>query len=313
MKSKTIILSSENNTNKSGRGILTIYSEEDLLKCRLRLYNIEKLNKYCKLGIYHNKQVYSANLIEKNGVYTSSFVGDFNIDKDFYTAIVNTQLNNEVIISGGTYAGHFVNEDDVFSDIETSNTKTDLLKPIVDKEEIINCANNCNNCANCVYKEYFYTNKDSLTKQASSSENIIDNKDNKNNNLQTNSLDLQNTKTNIDNDTNAKNNVTLMQSLSSQFEHTFKTYPQNNELNKLIDNGKFVEIKDENNAYSIGAIYEDEKIKYLCYAVKSNYNTPAPEELGKHYQWLPLDKQDPLTDGYYLVFQDAIDLKIIEL
>jgi len=313
MKSKTIILSSENNTNKSGRGILTIYSEEDLLKCRLRLYNIEKLNKYCKLGIYHNKQVYSANLIEKNGVYTSSFVGDFNIDKDFYTAIVNTQLNNEVIISGGTYAGHFVNEDDVFSDIETSNSKTDLLKPIVDKEEIINCANNCNNCANCVYKEYFYANKDSLTKQASSSENTIDNKDNKNNNLQTNSLDLQNTKTNIDNDTNAKNNVTLMQSLSSQFEHTFKTYPQNNELNKLIDNGKFVEIKDENNAYSIGAIYEDEKIKYLCYAVKSNYNTPAPEELGKHYQWLPLDKQDPLTDGYYLVFQDAIDLKIIEL
>ena len=340
MKSKSIILSSENNSNKTGRGILTIYSEEDLLKCRLRLYNIEKLNKYCKLGIYHNKQVYSANLIEKNGVYTSSFVGEFDIDKDFYTAIVNTQLNNEVIIAGGTYAGHFVNEDAIFSNVENSSTKTNLLKPIVDKEEILNCSNNCDNCANCVYKEYFYTHKENVTSKNAEQNNInsttinipqITKSENTEHINEFNELNITKSEVNEisietqnqPNNTNVKvnslnnqlnsENVTLLQSLSTQFEHAFKTYPENSELNKLIDNSKFVEIKDENNAYSIGAIYEDEKIKYLCYAVKSNYNTPAPEELGKHYQWLPLDKQDPLTDGYYLVFQDAVDLKIIEL
>ena len=74
-----------------------------------------------------------------------------------------------------------------------------------------------------------------------------------------------------------------------------------------------MEINNENNNYSIGAIYENENIKYLCYAVKCLYNTNPPPELGEHYQWLPINKQDPLTDGYYLVFQDASDLKIIEL
>ena len=60
-------------------------------------------------------------------------------------------------------------------------------------------------------------------------------------------------------------------------------------------------------------IYKNDLIKYICYAVKSNYTAPAPEEIGKHYQWLPLNKLNPFGEGYYLVFQDAVDFKIIEL
>ena len=86
MKSKTIILSNE---NEKGRGILTLFEEDGLLQCRIRLYNIGKLNRFCKIGIYHENQVYSANLLEKNGVYTSSMVGDFDIDQDFYSAIID--------------------------------------------------------------------------------------------------------------------------------------------------------------------------------------------------------------------------------
>ena len=80
MKSKTIILSNE---HEAGRGILTLYEENGLLECRIRLYNINKLNRYCKLGIFHQNQVYSANLLEKNGVYTSSMDGEFNIENHF--------------------------------------------------------------------------------------------------------------------------------------------------------------------------------------------------------------------------------------
>ena len=104
MKSKTIILSNE---NEKGRGILTIFEEDGLLQCRLRLYNTPKLTRFCKLGIYHNSEVFSANLLEKNNTYTSSMVGDFNIDNDFYSAIIDTENNNQVILSGGTYAGFF--------------------------------------------------------------------------------------------------------------------------------------------------------------------------------------------------------------
>ncbi|MBO5954533.1 MAG: hypothetical protein J6Q13_01025, partial [Clostridia bacterium] len=127
MKSKTIILSSEHQT---GRGILTLYQEENLLQCRIRLYNTPKLNRFCKIGIYHEKQVYSANLLEKNGVYTSSMVGSFNIDQDFYAALIDTSNNNDVILSGGTYAGYFFNDNSIFnSQIENKFERIEKENP----------------------------------------------------------------------------------------------------------------------------------------------------------------------------------------
>ena len=118
MKSKTIILS---NNNQNGRGILTLYIEDDLLKAKLRLYNVSTLNPHCKLGVYHNQEVSSANLILKNGQYTTSLVGNFNLDADFYTAIVDTSANNNVILSGGTYAGYYFDDNSVFNNIAKPN------------------------------------------------------------------------------------------------------------------------------------------------------------------------------------------------
>ena len=321
MKSKTIILSSEN--NQSGRGILTIYSEDDLLKCRLRLYNVQKLNRNFKLGIYHNNEVFSANLLEKNGTYESSLVGNFNIDEDFYTAIVDTGLNNKVLISGGTYSGHFFNEDavfteyssntqeeaqtiqtnEVFKDIEHTQPKGNIIKPIASNEELEQCKNDCLKCENCVYKEYFYSNQ----------ENQAD--------LNTNS-EIKTTKLNeiseaVESLPNNKQETPIetsfLASLKPQFEYVFNNYPKDDELVSLIENSNFAKINEGNKEYSIGVIYQNKEIKYICYAVKSLYNAPPPEEIGDHYQWLPLDKEDPLTDGYYLVFQDSKDLKILDL
>lgn len=348
MKSKTIILSANENEFKGARGILTLYSEEDLLKCRIRLYGINKLDKFCKLGIYHNSQVYSANLLEKNGVYTSSFVGEFNIDNDFYTAIVNTNNNNQVIISGGTYAGYYFNQDaklsenidfsniekadnttyfeeeknrffdcaqnDIKNDCAQSNNEIDVnldyqknLKPqnTLKNDNFNNPAKNedsktCN-CQNCIYKEYFYNNHD-IT--------FVNNTNNEAANSEINTTKPQEKENEKHNEENIKS---IMQSIVPQFKYVFENYPTDEDLNNLLTNGKFVKISEDNEEYSIGAIYENEAIKYLCYAVKSTYNTPAPKEIGEHYQWLPLDKEDPLTDGYYVVFQDANDLKILEL
>ncbi|MBQ3047401.1 MAG: hypothetical protein IJD48_00095, partial [Clostridia bacterium] len=139
----------------------------------------------------------------------------------------------------------------------------------------------------------------------------------KNENLKTEQTNIlvNNEKVNEETETLKKEDKTFsyLENLTPQFNYIFENYPQNKELISLIENSNFVEINNENSSYSIGAIYKDNKIKYLCYAVKSTYNTPAPSELGEHYQWLPIDKSDPLTDGYYLVFQDAQDLKILEL
>ena len=321
MKSKTIILSNE---KTKGRGILTIYQEDDLLQCRLRLYSIPKLSRYCKLGVYHNKEVTSGNLLEKNGVYTSSMVGEFDIDKDFYTAIIDTQNNNQVILSGGTYAGFFFNDQSVFDEkkIEKENPDTDLFDydddtplPQTDhstslkmtaedaciplnslsmtdcETETTNNQNtpvDCNNkCAHCKYKEFFYSQNTEPCNEDNAAE--------------------------TSHEQNANNQKTILESLIPQFKYVFENYPQDETLNKLIPNGKFVKISENMDEYSIGAIYENDQMKYICYALLCNYNSPAPKELGEHYQWLPLDKEDPLSEGYYIVFQDAQDLKIVEI
>ena len=105
----------------------------------------------------------------------------------------------------------------------------------------------------------------------------------------------------------------IIESLVPQFEYIFKTFPECAELNTRIPNSRFVTIAENNSTYCLGAIYEADNLKYICYAVPANYNAPIPEELGEHHQWLPLDPEDPLSDGYHIVYQDAHDLKIIEV
>ena len=178
MKSKTIIISSQHD-NEKGRGVLTIYMEDDLLKCKLRLYNTPNLNRYCKLGIYHQNEVFSANLLEKNGSYTSSMVGNFDIEKDFYSAIIDTSNNNNVILSGGTYSGYFFNDQSVFEkenkhifdNVEKENPNTniysyedneiDYIEKNINPKSLNNsCEDDCKKCENCKYKEYFYSQKE---------------------------------------------------------------------------------------------------------------------------------------------------------
>lgn len=359
MKSKTIIIQSQ--TNKSGRGILTLYEEDDLLKCKLRLYNTEKLNNFCKLGLYHNNQVYSANLLEKSGVYESSLVGEFNMNNDFYTAIVDTSNENRVLLSGGTYNGCYFEDSSVITN-ELSQTDMNISEMVdihqnnlnlaenvdnlntqdnLESNYPIHCPTDCNKCASCVYKEYFYNHENNpncnngLTYNQNSenttclSDEVKANtplkaQNNENSHtqqpaeLQTHQpLDLQ-TKADAQNLNNQQStteeiNETMLSSLIPQFNYVFENYPPNTELNSLIENGKFVAINEAGESYSIGAIYQQDKMKYICYAIKCNYNTTPPKELGEHYQWLPTDGEDPLSEGYYIVYQDATDLKILEV
>lgn len=357
MKSKTIIISSP---NKSGRGILTLYEEDDLLKCKLRLYDMEKLNRYAKIGIYHNNEVYTANLLERSGVYESSLVGNFDMNADFYSAIINTS-NNEVLLSGGTYAGFYFNNTSIFEE-NTNKPESDILTPNFsnnfdkNEEKEKNKPNlkddECDKCATCKYKEYFYNsnvelfgnannngahlisqdeqnsskNAKNLIENAKKIENFEKNEQNliKNSKILNNSqLDASNENNNENNNNNKNENnesenenkksgiSSVLEQIIPQFNYIFENYPANSELNSLIENSKFVTINNEN--YSLGAIFKDDQIEYICYALKCKYNTPPPEELGNYHQWLPLDREDPLSDGYYLVFQDAKDLKIIKV
>lgn len=307
MNSKTIILSNEQNT--SSRGIVTLYIEDELLKVKLRLYNTPKLNAYAKLGIYHNEEVYKANLLEKYGSYESSFVGTFDLSKDFYLAIIDTNSNN-VILSGGTYSGYF------FTNTELFNTNQEQENENLDCK-IEQCSFENEKCKTCKYKQFFYENNVYVNTDGE----LEDDSTIKPNTIQTssqtqlendNQQNLNNQEINTNQQQENYENPNFLNQIIPQFKYIFENYPLDEELNSLLENAKFVKISENNQQYSIGTISENDTIKYICYAVKSNYNSPAPEELGQFYQWLPTDKDDPLSEGYYIVFQDAIDLKIVQ-
>ena len=326
MKTKTIIISSQKE-NSNARGILTVFSENGILSCRIRLYNVNNLSKFCKLGIYHENEVFSGNLLENDGVFTCSIFGDFDIDKDFYSAIVDTSNNNEVILSGGTYAGYYFNDDSVFNDLTYDVEPV----PVVDSDspEVASShdCSDCEKCSNCEYKKYFFehnagheetpimlsTPKQDIcpivkeTMSDTQCENISDESQ-----PQTIQTETANTQTPI-NENTEQTTESLFNSIIPQFKYVFENYEANTQLNNLIPNSKFVSICEGGENYSIGAIYADNEIKFLCYAVQKESSINPPPELGEHYQWLPLDIEDPLSEGYFVVFQDAHDLKIVEL
>lgn len=300
MNSKTLILSPLTE-NKNSRGILTLYTDDDLLKCRIRLYSTPELSVFCKLGIYHQQEVYTANLLYKNGQYESSFVGDFDMSKDFYCAIINTEENNSVILAGGTYAGYYFNDTSVFN----KELKKEEPQTLEENNTSSNCED-CSKCANCKYKEFFYSHNTSIQVEPTPEETPST----------IHQTEIEAKHEYSEEQTNNSQNTTyptILDSITPQFKYVFQQYPADETLNNLVENGKFVTINENGEQYSIGAIYNEDEIKYIAYAIKSNYNTTPPQEIGEHYQWLPLDSEDPLSEGYYLVFQDATDLKILEL
>ena len=326
MKTKTIIISSQKE-NSNARGILTVFSENGILSCRIRLYNVNNLSKFCKLGIYHENEVFSGNLLENDGVFTCAIVGDFDIDKDFYSAIVDTSNNNEVILSGGTYAGYYFNDDSVFNDLTYDVEPIPVIESDSPEVASIHDCSDCEKCSNCEYKKYFFEhnaeyeeppimlNTPKQDVYQTEKEKMSDDELEKVSNeylAETIQTDTPNAPTPIT-EIPAQSTGNLFSTIIPQFKYVFENYEANTQLNNLIPNSKFVSICEGGESYSIGAIYSNDEIKFLCYAVQKENSINPPAELGEHYQWLPLDIEDPLSEGYFVVFQDAHDLKIVEL
>lgn len=365
MKSKTIILSSQKKyENNSPRAILTFISDNKKIEGKLRLYNLNTLPPASKLGIYYESQVYTANLVKKDGAFSFFINENFNLDSNIYCAIID-KANNNVVLCGGTTNNfvYYVEENESEEDVEdtpsykieeknvnSSNetTKSNTEKENITKEENLDPKNqsNCKNCAdceNCVYKEYFYNhhskteeielfNEDqsNTTKSNGKSQNIVNSeKDNFTNNtsyevsedLKVNCFTPNSSLEPSENvekntvDTLNKESEKFIQSITDQLDDMFKTYPEDEIIMKIIPNSKVVKVTDnvDEGSYIVGVIYELDEIKYLLYGVPSKYNEPAPKELGKNYQWLPLNVDDPLSDGYYLLYQDATSGKIVPI
>ncbi len=87
--------------------------------------------------------------------------------------------------------------------------------------------------------------------------------------------------------------------------------PREEAIEKLLPSSRFVRINIENSDkyYCVGLIGKPD---YICYAVPSRYTPEPPEELDGYCQWLPLDEKQPTSDGYWLIYQDAVTGDSIE-
>lgn len=97
------------------------------------------------------------------------------------------------------------------------------------------------------------------------------------------------------------------QMLSEQLDELFDKYPRESNLEKLVENSKWVKInfENDNKYYVVGIIYVDNDIKYICYGVPGEYNNEPPKEMQGYSQWLPTSINNPYSDGYWVMYQDA--------
>lgn len=97
-----------------------------------------------------------------------------------------------------------------------------------------------------------------------------------------------------------------------QLDRMFLQYPEDETLENIIPNSRFVSIECDS-PYVLGAIYENNIMKYVAYGVPAQYNSLPPKDLGNHYQWLPLNPRDAMSDGYFMIYQNALTGNIVEI
>lgn len=334
---KTIILSTADNDPNGAKAILTL-TDQGNPAGKLRLYNSPALTSDTFAGLYYKNQVFQAKLTKNQGFYHFDLPQTLDLTQDIYCALLTP--SKDIVMSGGSYGDMFFNEQSVFwgdTDPETEKYIDECVtaepEPVPAEPDPV-----APQCEHCVYKDDFYHDH---TEDAYSSDTNLQSADTNTQPTDTNTQgdffaqfeNAQTADTHIENITRQpespsaqpdtadiiepaepNNEVSDFLSLiSDQIDEMLSKYPLDPDLNRIIAHSKFIKILDEydDTTYSIGIIYDGDDIKYLAYAVPARYNATAPAELGANYQWLPLDPDDPMSDGYFIVYQDALDGSVV--
>ena len=149
--------------------------------------------------------------------------------------------------------------------------KNDIDDAITDSL-IYECLQKDSKCEECVYKKAFFDAKEE------SQEQPIDG-------------------------TEEDKESTFFDQVKSSIENLFETYPVNQELVDAIENSQFVKVdyEGDGNFYSVGLIFDDDDLKYICYAIPSEEGVEPPKELQEFSQWLKI--RDGY--GYWMTYQDG--------
>ncbi|MBR1925832.1 MAG: hypothetical protein IJ837_03135 [Clostridia bacterium] len=82
------------------------------------------------------------------------------------------------------------------------------------------------------------------------------------------------------------------------------------ELEEKLDGTEWVKVPyngEDSDHYILGKIKEGDVVTHICYGMYAKNKTKLPPENLKEFcQWLPLNADDEDSDGYFVMYQDAI-------
>ncbi len=95
-------------------------------------------------------------------------------------------------------------------------------------------------------------------------------------------------------------------SVKRELDRLFSSYPRDNTLCGAFQRSEWVRIRGAANApkYLVGALYEEGKARYLCYALAAENKDEPPEEIQSVCAFVPVS---PLVnaEGFFVIFQNA--------
>ncbi len=295
---KSIVLNGVDSSSQ--KAVLTLEEDGDMLNGRIRLYNFASPPKgIISLGIYSDGKVVKAGLTHTSGMLYTFLCQIPSMPSDFSCAVVNI-INGEAkpILYGSSFNSSSQEEiyDKVITSLSGAQTMSEVEKVLDDyqidfddeekaeiEKEIDKCMDNlgCDNCKDCKYKQYYFSNFDKADLVTSLAEEDKEVEEKK-----------------------LEDNFYL--EMKSQIDTLFENNPSEEYLEELIPNSKWVKVDiDNGDYYVLGLIYDDKKIKYICYGVPGVYQKKAPRELAGYPIWFPLDEEKSDGFGYWLSYQDA--------
>ncbi len=100
----------------------------------------------------------------------------------------------------------------------------------------------------------------------------------------------------------------------AELDGVFEKFPPDEKLNAFFAESKWARVRyAENKYYVVGLVKENGVEKYICYGVPAKYSPEPPKELLGYASFIPLSVFDLQGDGYWMMFQDAVNGKCIKL
>lgn len=271
------------------KAVVTLEYDGGEIVGNVRLYNFEKEpDGILSLGLLTNNEVIKAGLVRDNkSFYTFKLNGTKELD-NFSVALINFVKGDAKPLLLGSTNGTSASEEALCNSLAIFEKEPTVenVKSVLDEngiyleneeevekqiDEIIENPE-CNlKCTECKYRDAFFKLEDDLSPAPE------------------------------------EKPLTFFDEIKEQIDTLFGKYPEEEILKQIIPDSKWVKVdyEDKGEYYVLGLMYENGKIKYVCYGVPGVYDGEPPAELKGFSQWLPIDTTKEKGFGYWLTYQDA--------